>query len=250
MARIPQKRIIEKNDEYMSRRDYAGAERHLKYWLDEARLAGDLQGELMVRNELVGHYRKTGNRDAAFESASEALSLLKRLGLEDSESAGTTYVNTATAYNAFGENELSLSLFKKARQIYENSDMTEHKLLGGLYNNMALTCVALERFDEAEKLYDLALRQMDRVRNGELEQAITLLNMANAVEKKVGLEKGEQRISELLEMSRALLDTESIPRNGYYAFVCEKCAPTFLYYGYFADHDELMEAARKIYERP
>ena len=32
---IPQQRIIEKMDEYMSRRDYAGAERHLLYWLEE-----------------------------------------------------------------------------------------------------------------------------------------------------------------------------------------------------------------------
>ena len=35
---IPQQRIVEKLDEYMSRRDYAGAERHLLYWLEEARL--------------------------------------------------------------------------------------------------------------------------------------------------------------------------------------------------------------------
>ena len=30
---VPQQRIIQKMDEYMSRRDYAGAERHLLYWL-------------------------------------------------------------------------------------------------------------------------------------------------------------------------------------------------------------------------
>ena len=39
---IPQQRVIEKMDAYMSRRDYAGAERHLLYWLEEAR-AGVLQ---------------------------------------------------------------------------------------------------------------------------------------------------------------------------------------------------------------
>ena len=30
---VPQRRIIEKMDAYMARRDYAGAERHLLYWL-------------------------------------------------------------------------------------------------------------------------------------------------------------------------------------------------------------------------
>ena len=56
---VPQQRIIEKMNEYMSRRDYAGAERHLLYWLEEAKLGRDKGGELMIRNELVGHYRKT-----------------------------------------------------------------------------------------------------------------------------------------------------------------------------------------------
>ena len=60
---IPQQRVIEKLDEYMSRRDYAGAERHLLYWLEEARAGGDLRGALMLRNALVGHYRKTGQRE-------------------------------------------------------------------------------------------------------------------------------------------------------------------------------------------
>ena len=39
---VPQQRIVEKVNDYMSRRDYAGVERHLKYWLEEARLGNDL----------------------------------------------------------------------------------------------------------------------------------------------------------------------------------------------------------------
>ena len=38
-------------------------------------------------------------------------------------------------------------------------------------------------------------------------------------------------------------------RDGNYAFVCEKCAPTFHYYGYFLWGAELEERARAIYER-
>ena len=40
-----------------------------------------------------------------------------------------------------------------------------------------------------------------------------------------------------------------MPRDGYYAFVCEKCAPTFDYYGYFLIADDLNERAKAIYER-
>ena len=40
-----------------------------------------------------------------------------------------------------------------------------------------------------------------------------------------------------------------MPKDGYYAFVCEKCADTFAYYGYFGYSEELMQRAKKIYER-
>jgi len=244
---IPQQRVLDRMDEYMSRRDYAGAERHLLFWLAEAKQGGDLRGELLVRNELVGHYRKTGERDKAFESADAALALLDRLDFGETISAGTTYVNVATAIGAFGEHERALSLFEKARALYEGSAHTRPQLLGGLYNNMALTCAALGRWDDALSLYDLAMKRMAEAPNGALEQAITCLNMANLVEARDGMEQGEGEIFSLLDRAAELLDTPALPRDGYYAFVCEKCAPTFDYYGWFAEAEKLNGEAARIY---
>ena len=270
---VPQRRIVDKMNEYMSRRDYAGAERHLLYWLAEAELGRDLQGQLMLRNEMVGHYRKTAQREKAMESAGKALELLRELGMEDSISAGTTYVNVATACNAFGEYERSLELFEKARAAYESSSFVEPQLLGGLYNNMALTCTALSKYDEALVLYEKAVLVMAKVPDGELEQAITCLNMADTVEAWVGIEEGESRIFELVERAEELLDNkgrellcpdgetsvletpgalkalpaEERARIGYYAFVCEKCAPVLEYYDYFLTANRLRETAEKIY---
>ena len=244
---IPQRRVIEKMDEYMSRRDYPGAERHLLYWLEEARQGNDLRGMLMVRNELVGHYRKTGERDKAMASAEEALRLIDALDYADSISAATTYVNAGTMMNAFGEDVRALSLFERARPIYERRAATRPELLGGLYNNMALTCAALGRWDEADGLYDRAMAAMSKVPNGALEQAITCLNRANLVEARDGLEAGEGAIDALLEQASSLLHGPGRPRDGYYAFVCEKCAPTFDYYGWFAEAAALNEEAERIY---
>ncbi len=246
---VPQGRIIEKMNEYMSRRDYAGAERHLLYWLEEAKLGHDKGGELMIRGELVGHFRKTANREGAFESATEALRLIKEIQFEKSISAATTYINIATAYNAFDENEKAVPLFEKAMAIYEASDNVSPELLGGLYNNMALTLVSLGRFDEAYPLYDKALAVMEKVTGGELEQAITYLNIADALEAQLGGEQAEGRISELLDKAYDLLINNSAPKDGYYAFVCEKCAPSFSYYGYFLAAGELNKRAEEIYER-
>lgn len=246
---VPQQRIIQKLDDYMSRRDYAGAERHLLYWMEEAKRGRDLRGQLLLCNELVGHYRKAGDREAALTWAEEALALLDRLDFDGSVSAGTTYVNTATAYGAFGDHERALALFEKARAVYESGAGTQKHLLGGLYNNMALSCQALGRYDEAFELYGRAMAAMAEVPGGVLEQAITCLNMADAVAAQQGLEEGEARIGELLDRAWELLRDESAPRDGYYAFVCEKCAPSFGYYGWFAAAEELQSEAKRIYER-
>lgn len=270
---VPQRRIIDKMDEYMSRRDYNSAERHLLYWLEEAKLGGDMQGQLMLRNELVGHYRKTGQKEPAMESAARALELLRELDMENTITAGTTYVNIATACGAFGDHERAIRLFEKARAAYESSSQTETQLLGGLYNNMALTCTELGRCEEALALYEKAADLMGRVPDGELEQAITYLNMANTVEVQLGLEAGEQQINALVERAEELLEAkgeellgkgeaaltdgtdlramkqEERARLGYYAFVCEKCAPTFAYYGYFMTAESLTERSEELVKR-
>ena len=246
---VPQQRILAKLDEYMGRRDFAGAERHLLYWLKEAELAGDHRGELLVLNELVGYYRKAGSRENALPYAERAIRLLGDMGFENSISAATTYVNAATAFSAFGENRRALELFEKGKALYESTPHTRADLLGGLYNNMALVLKNLERYDEAFRLYDKAMETMATVPGGALEQAITCLNIADAVAAQLGLEEGESRISELLERAERFIHDPSVPHDGYYAFVCEKCAPSFGYYGWFAVADDLLQEAEVIYER-
>lgn len=246
---VPQRRILDKLDEYMGRRDYAGAERHLLYWLEEARLGRDGRGELVVRNELIGHYRKTGARDKALAQIPQALALLDALDFGDTMSAGTTLVNAATACSSFGENERALALFERARAVYAALPQVRPELLGGLCNNMALVCQALGRHGEAMALYEQAMEHMGKTPHGELEQAITCLNMADAVEAEAGAEAGESRIFALLDRAEALLRESDAPRDGYYAFVCEKCAPCFDHYGYFLAAEALREEARAIYER-
>ena len=246
---VPQGRIIDKMNDYMSRNDYAGAERHLLDGLNEALLGNDKRGELMIRNELIGHFRKTGNREGAYENAALALKLLDELNFSGDRSAGVTYVNIATAYNAFGENEKSFEIFKMAQAAFEQMREPENDLLGGLYNNMGLTLSALTRYGEALEYFDKALNCMEKIKNGELERAITYLNMADTYTASMGAEAAESKVFDLLDKAYDLLNTESVPKDGYYAFVCEKCAPSFSFYGYFAAASELSRKAKEIYER-
>ena len=246
---VPQQRIAAKLDEYMAKRDYAGAERHLNYWQEEAELGNDLRGKLMILNEKIGFYRKTDRKEQAFENIEKALELLDTLDYGESITSGTTYTNAATACQNFGESEQALKYFEKARLIYESSGHTAPDLLGGLYNNMALACASLNKYDDSLDLYDKAAEQMKKVPGSEPEQAITCLNMADALEAKYGAEEAESRIFDLMDKAWDLLDNTTAPRDGYYAFVCSKCAPAFSYRGYFMAAEELNKRSEEIYER-
>jgi hypothetical protein len=65
----------------------------------------------------------------------------------------------------------------------------------------------------------------------------------------LGTEKAESKTQELLDRAYALITDKDLKRDGYYAFVCEKCAPPFSYYGYFLAANELKNTAEEIYER-
>ncbi len=246
---IPQKRIIDKMDEYMSKQDYTGAERHLKYWLEEAKVGNDKRGELFICGELVGHYRKTGNKEEFLKSATRALELIDILDFKDTISAATTYINIATAYNSFSCDETALTYFEKAKSIYESTQNLDPFLSGGLYNNMGLTYHALKRYDDALFSYSKALKIMQETKGADLETAMTYLNMANTYEEKLGLEKAERIIEDLMDKSYECFNSPNIERNGYYAYVCDKCYPTFEYYGYFMYASELKSRMEQIYDR-
>ena len=131
--------------------------------------------------------------------------------------------------------------------MYERElDVTDVRL-GGLYNNMALTFVDLGRFREAYELYEKAIKVMKNAPNGALEVAITYLNMATAAERELGLLMADEKIQKLLDAAQELLEAHEA-RDGYYAFVCEKCASVFGYYGRFVFEADLVERSRRIYE--
>jgi tetratricopeptide (TPR) repeat protein len=249
MNSIPTDRILSKLDDYFSKNDYIGAERHLKYWFDEASALRDERGKIQICNELIGLSRKVGHREDAFKYADIAINTLCALDRERSVTAATTYINIATAYKAFGFPDTSLPYFQKAMEIYKKDLPNTDSRLGGLYNNMALSLADLDRFSEAYGYFTLALEVMSHSERGELEQAITYLNIASALEKEKGLVDADAEISQNLDKAAELLDIYADATDGYYAFVCEKCASVFGYYGYFLYEKELMKRSQSIYER-
>lgn len=249
MRGIPVARVLDKLDEHLGHNDYAAAERHLNYWFAEAEALGDTRAQLTVCNELVGLHRKCAHEAQALQAAETALALAHDCGLDGSITMGTTLINAATAYNAFGKPDKALPLYRQAQEIYEALLPPEDARRGALYNNMALAAMSAGQFSLSRALFDKAMDVMSRAARGAAECAITCCNLADLTAAEKGEEAGEAEIFALLDRAQALLDDPALPHDGYYAFVCEKCAPTFGHYGYFMTEAELLSRAKEIYER-
>lgn len=236
-------RIIEKLDEYLNKNDMAGAERHLLYWLAEK---GDTPAALPLLNELMGIYRKTGREKEAKDTLARALGMIDAHNLGGSVTAATTHLNAATVLSAFGSQAEAIPHFEVAKRIYDDALPEDDPRRAGLYNNMATALADTQRYQDAYTLYHRAIALLQARGDGALNIAITYLNIANAKEKELGALAAEEEIHTLLENARHLLD-EATVRDGYYAFVAEKCASVFGYFGWFLYEKELRERVDTIY---
>ncbi len=245
LGRIPVGRIIDKVDALFDRNAYSEAGRLLVYWRDEAISLKDKNGELAMESELVGYYRKQNEKEKGLTSVSRALVLVDKLEQGAMASGATVFINCATAYKAFGKPQEALPLYVRAEEIYQKVLSPGDARFGGLYNNMALTLVDLGDFDGAESAYLSALTVMAKVPRGKAESAITYINLAHMYE-----DFGKQeKIPECMEKAYTLLQSDALPHNGYYAFVLEKCAPSFAYFGDANRCEQMKKEAEEIYAR-
>ena len=199
-------RILSRLDAFLHKNDYESAEKHLLYWIGEAEKYNDHRVELLARNELMGLYRKLSREAEALDCVKVTLSRIELLGISHQVGAATAFLNCATVYKAFGKAELAMPLFESARLIYERELDKNDSRMGGLYNNMALALVDLGRFDEANELYRAAIDVMKQNEGGELEVAITYLNMATALESEKGLLDADEAINGYLSIAQNILD--------------------------------------------
>jgi len=245
---IPKERVLEKLDSLLRANDYPAAKRLLKYWLSEAEYERDFHGVLLMQNELMGLCRKLGEKEEALSFAQNALDQVKKMDIENDVGAATTYLNSATVLKAFGRSEDALPLFQKAKNIYERSLSSADDRLAGLYNNMALALVDLKNFRQATELYQEAISVLESVPGKEPEMATTYLNMASAQGAEHGLLEAKEEIFTLCEKAMACMEAGKERTDGNYAFVCEKCASVFAFYGYEDYAKKLKERYGRIYD--
>ena len=87
----------------------------------------------------------------------ESLSLVEKLGLAQSPTGATIYINAATTLSFFGREEEGLRLYDRAADCYKSSNLTETYEYAALLNNRAGTLNELKRYDEAEENWKEAI---------------------------------------------------------------------------------------------
>ncbi len=245
LGTVPVSRVIEKVDGLFDHNDYAEAGRLLEFWQKEAVELRDKRGQLAIESELVGYYRKQNMREKGLDCCARALDLVEELGQGGMASGATVLINCATAYKAFGQAAAAMPLYRRAESVYNQTLAADDPRFGGLYNNMALALVDLGDYSGAEKAYWFALSVMELAPRGQAECAITYINMAHMYEAWGRTDK----IQGCMEQAGALLTSEELPHDGYYAFVLGKCAPSFGYFGDGARCEEMKKEAEAIYAR-
>lgn len=243
---VPVDRIIKKLDELFSYNDLASAESLLRYWLDEAKSLHDARGELVVTSELTGIFRKTGNKDESEKYSEEVLRLVNALGLSDTVSGATFLLNVATNKKAFGDAKGALLLYDEVFKVFSKHLACDDALFGGLYNNSALSYADLGEYDKAIEYFEKAIF-IAKSNGNVLDEAVTMTNLATSFLRRDALD--DESVDKALDKAMDLLNSDQVVRDGYYAFVCEKCATAFSDAGRFLDAGELKERARSIYER-
>ena len=245
-GRIPVDRVIEKLDTLLNRNDMDGAGRLLRSWRDEAVALKDKNGELAVLSEMMGYYRKTKEKERGLESVKRGLELVEELELRGGVSAATIILNAATTLKAFGQAKDALPYYEEVLGIYrEKLDPSDPKI-AGLYNNYALTLVDLKNYEKAEKLYYSAIEILKNVKEGENDIAVTYVNLAHLYDDRDG---DEEKIDDCMNKAYEFLNSDKLTKNGYHAYVCSKCAPSFAYFGYFLIDEELKKRSEELYAR-
>ena len=248
-GRIEIGRILAKEDSLYDQLKYTEIETLLNYWEKEANSLKDRSGQLTMLSEMIGLFRKMGEKTKAMMAIDKALGLLKTYGFDDSSSAGTIYLNAATTLKAFNELDRAMPCYEKTLELYNKYLKPDDEKYGGLYNNMALAYVDLKEYKKAEDLYNKALKIMKALDGKEPEVAITYVNMAQLYFASLDMDACIDKIMDCMKKAYENLMSDKANKNGYWAFVASSCIPSFEQFGFDSYKQTLKEKVDKIYGR-
>ena len=242
-------RFLNRLDTFFNSNDLSGAGDCLKFWEKEARNANDDRSLLTILNEWLGYCRRVNNKEKALTVIEESKELIDKLKLTNSLSAATIFINAATTSSHFGKLEEGLNLYDKAKKCYIDKGATNTFEYATLLNNSAGVLNILKRYDEAEKNYEEAIEILKKLGNRDGEIGLSYVMLAHIM-----YDRSENPDDSVYEKVESLLDeaikyikSDTIVRDGNFAFILDKIAPSFEYFKRMGQAKAMRNLSKEIY---
>ena len=239
-------RFITRLDSCLNRNDMKEAGECIQVWEAEARRLKDDRGLLTVLNEAVGFYRRTNQKGQALAAMQDCLRLLETLGQTNTASGATIYINAATTLSFFGQEEDALKLYDKAAACFEAEGRTGSYEYAALLNNSAAALNELKRYDEAERNWRKAIEILRKIGFHAGEIAISLIMLAHLTFDQD--DTAYEKVEALLDEAWECINSDDQPKDGRYADVLLKCAPSLDYFQRPIEAQACRDVAKEIYD--
>ncbi len=151
---------------------------YLRRHLREAEQEQDSGAVIRILNEMIRYFRSVSSYSEALDAAERALGMMRKLGLEQTLSYGTTLLNAATAYRASGDSAAALDLFETALVILKKELPEDDPRLAGLYNNLSALHQDTGAYDKALGALEQAVKIMTPLPELAIDLATVHVNLA------------------------------------------------------------------------
>lgn len=237
--------FIRELDACFDRNDMKAARNCLLKWEEQARALQDDKGLLTVLNEGVGYYRRVKKRTRALEAMEESLQLVEKLGIGNTVSGATVFINAATTRSFFGQEQEAIGLYDQAEQCFLQAGKRDSYEYAALLNNRAATYSELKDLTHAERDFRAAVDVLKTVGHHAGEIAVSLVQLAHLTYERD--DTATEQVEELLDEAWEYINSPDQERNGNYAYVLRKCAPSYDYFKRPEEAQALRDVANEIY---
>lgn len=205
--------IFAEIDRLYSANEGAKVEEYIIGKIGEATRAGDENVIIQLLNELIGHYRETGEFDKMKTFAGKLLDILENSDQKGSMAHGTSLLNVANAYRAAGMLRESNALYQQVKSYYDENVSPDSMLYASLLNNMSLLFQEMGDHESAADCLERALGISLMYPECRIEQASTYANLATTLIKLDRLDEAEEN----LDKAFALFEEDEEPDYHYSA---------------------------------
>ncbi len=171
-------RVLEELDGLFVQHKVEEVEPFLLGKIDEASKEGDTASMITLFNEIIGHYRETGEFEKSIAGCKELLMLVEQAGLKGTVAYATTLLNIANACRAAGLLKESMIYYQEVKKIYEKELAPDDFRYASLYNNMSLLFQEMGDYESACDCLERALSIASMYAEARIEVAVTHTNLA------------------------------------------------------------------------